>query len=318
MAIKRAIIHYVTYFTLFTLMVVVVRSTNTVPEYALPMVAAFYLTFVYAIQCFRLTVSKPEAQFAYPDSLRRCLRLIIYMGWYTLLVLIPGAYLVNKGAMYSWHIGVVPLFLYYSMAQTMRPPVRLTHQPKSRDSRHRYVKYLALIIGIQLILAFSLVYIGRDMETYRIVQATTYVGGVTILAVCAAFYRLVVIKPHSRFDAMPKKARYKRLASIIATYLCLGLLFPWVIASVWRMNAKILDHNTVIFVFLFVAAYGSDGTPYKGVGFFSKPPAPMGPADTFPPPSKPESEERRVMRQKILEIKRRNEAAGKRKASVTA
>lgn len=327
MAFKRAIIHYIIYFTLFTLMVLVVRSTNTVPEYGLPIVAAFYLTIVYAITCFRLTVSKPEKQFAYPDRLRRRLRLLIYMGWYMLLVLIPGAYLGNKESMFSWHIGLVPAFLYMSMAQSLRPPVKLTPRPGTRDSQWRYMKYTGIYLGISLILIIAAVILCLNINMEYIMPTALVVAAISTLIFFGMIYRLIVTRPHSRFDSMPRKARYKRFWLTVGTYCILGMAIPLAILLLWKWETGTPFQTPITIAFFFTAAYGSDGTPFKGLTIFSGPAAgsggPGGGNDGGPgndggvrPNVAPE--EQKALRRKIMEIKRRNEAAGRAKAGSTA
>ncbi|BCS88331.1 hypothetical protein PSDVSF_15730 [Pseudodesulfovibrio sediminis] len=225
-----------------------------------------------------LTVIAPEKPFAFTSKARRLTHFCVYVGLFTLLACILPIFPAKKNLDYTWAAGLAPLALFPLMVQSIRPPIKLIAIPKSRDSRWRHLKYSGIYSLVLLLLGIAVAAYAMTIGPKRIDSANFTV---LIYATAAILYgvhlillhRIIVIKPHSRFDAMPAMARYKRLAAYIITYAAIDILGPWIISEYWQWQSDIFANCSlaIVITFFFCAAYGTDGTPFKGVTIFSGP-----------------------------------------------
>lgn len=311
MAIARAIKYYVIYFILFTILAVAWRLEPSLPPCAYPAVNSIILLPVFAIMCFRLVVWRPQQRFALPSLSARWMRFAVYLGCFILLVLMAAIGLgVQFARMESWWTGIVPFFLFQAMVQPLKADIRLPHRPKSPDSRWRSLKYSLVYINGNLLLVVGIAILFADTFVNNMWAAILITATVSSSIVFGALYRIVVLKPHSRFNNLPKPARLKRLAQIFAAYC----LFAWGLTTAiafwwqWEMDFPI-DAIIVIAIFQ-TAVFGSDGAPGPKASA-----SPSGPDNTGDIGDK---NSHAAIRQQLMQIKARNAAAGMAKKATGA
>ena len=281
MPITRGLLYALTYFLIFTLLVVLLREPLTasgVPNHYLPVILSMIMTVFFVPTALYLTIIRPNEPFAFDKKSRRWMRFFVYVGLFMLFAVLFPFFPANKGSNLSWLAGLMPLLMLICMVNPLKVQVRLAVIPKSRDSRWRSVKYG---VAYTLLLTPPAAILCWLFLTHRLLSDELLAGSILISgAYCYLLYffmmhRLIVIKPHSRFDAMNSSSRYKRLAAYCVTYVFIGFLGPWIMTTYWQWNIG-LNYSLILALALFnCAAFGTDAAPANSRWPASEPPSPQ-------------------------------------------
>ena len=277
--LARGLYYALAYFVLFTGLAILLKGPFDeagVPNHFRPVLFSMILLVPYLPMALMLTVVRPAAPFDFPGKGRRFSRFFIFVGLFVLFAILLPFFPANLGWDSSWFAGIVPLFLFCFMVQPLRIRTRLPVVPKTTDSRWRGLKYAAVFTILQVVIAGGLLGYWFSLEEGGRTPAFMHAAGILLapcigLLVLVMLHRLIVAKPHSRFQAMTKKQRYRRWWRYLFTYLMLQLVGPYLIIEFWKWNFD-FNYSLALAVILFQsAAYGTDATPaWRG----TRPPQP--------------------------------------------
>ena len=268
MSAARGLTYYLVYFVIFTGLAALLRTplaASGVSEYGLPVIVSGLMTLFFLPMALHLTVIRPEPPFAFKPKAKRWLRFLVWAELFLLVSVLLPFFPALRGSSLTWLAGIMPLFMFLFMVQPLRAQVRLASRP-GRDSRWRAVKFWALYFLLQAVPAVGLVgYWLALPETERSPKAMAlamYIfAAAAYLLLFLVLYRIVVARPHSRFDAMPGKARWKRLGGYLLTYCCFELLGPLAIRTFWRWDVHFNYSFLLVLGLLHCAAFGTDAIP---------------------------------------------------------
>lgn len=258
-----------------------------VPNPYRPILFSMMLAVPYLFMTLVLTVIRPSKPFDYASRSSRLGRFLTYVGLFMLLSIVLPFFPANLGSDYSWLAGIVPLCLFLFMVQPAKAQVRLPSVPKTADSRWRGLKYAMAFLAVQMIPAGILLAAwffpkaGYKPEALTVGMFTSILLYASLVFI-ALLYRLVVTRPHSRFQDMPRRIRYRRWLSYVSAHVLLQIVGPMAIAQFWQWDLQSSVQTVLSFVLLQAAAYGSDAVPGK--------------KRTAPPPPPQETRDERLER----------------------
>ncbi|WFS61965.1 hypothetical protein LF599_15035 [Pseudodesulfovibrio thermohalotolerans] len=264
--ITRGMFFALAYFTIFTALAVVLRkplAQSGVPNSALPVMISMIMTVIYLPMTLYLTVIRPARFLDFDRLSRRWLRFFNFVGLFALLAVLGPFILAREGSDGAWLAGILAPTLFIFMVQPIMAKVKLAAVPKTADSRWRSFKYsmaytLILSLTIGGIAAYWVLTDKGVPASDELIVPATAGTGLLFLIFSAMLHRLIVTKPHSRFQAMSTRRRYRRWSAYILSVLLLQVVCPTAINVFWQVSSEPTHLSLVSIALLHCAAYGTD------------------------------------------------------------
>jgi len=236
----------------------------------IPGETAWVMLCVFAVMSLRLIVMKPVERFAFERAGRRWARFAMYQGLFVLTACIGPIFVGAKlHSSYAWLAGFVPLVLFPLILNEKREPYSLPARHAPKDSLGRPIKYSFIFFVASFAASFA-------VFIFAIKFLHLPEGGILPLALLVQYaillpmlYRLIVTKPHSRFEGLSLRARRLRFARYAAAYAFFATIVPIVTLTAWRWR---MPSNLYLELPLFLfAAMGTDARLYRKGGDFANP-----------------------------------------------
>ncbi|MGE4423702.1 MAG: hypothetical protein AB7D39_15515 [Pseudodesulfovibrio sp.] len=272
----RAIKYYVVYFLIFgffawlRFQLADMGAASRLPGYMIPGETAWIMLCIFAAMSLRLIVIKPAERFAFERSGRRWARFAMYQGVFILTACIGpifvGAKLHSPNA---WLAAFVPLALFPLILNEKREPYYLPARHAPKDGMGRPIKYSFIYMAAWITLNFAVVVFAIKILHLGLLPLTLLVLLIQYAILLSMLYRLVVTKPHSRFEGLSLRARRLRFARYAAAYVFFATIVPIVTHYAWRWRMP--SHLYLELPLFLFAAMGTDVRLNRKGGGFANP-----------------------------------------------
>ena len=266
--------YYACYFVLLTALVMGIQATDSLPPQWVPACTSFPMFLVFAFMSHRLLITKPEPFLQGSTLARRWIRLLVYLILFLASVAFPANVMGAKDKMeVAWMITFFPGAFLLLMTHPILAPHRLKPIPGTTDSKWRGFKYIALNFVVGAVVSAGVVLGAVAMGFSENVEEIGLGLAVAVaLLMLFLLHRLIVVAPHSRFEKTSTRERYARWGGHAAAYVAIVYVMPGIVRSAmgWNYDANGDITLATNFWILMSAAYGVDGSPFRGMGPFRR------------------------------------------------